>query len=98
MDIFKGLTGNLAVLRLLVVRQRDYSNPQVQQKFDTINRLFFEPANNLSIQHKVALADYINETIDKFEYLRDFEEETQGGKENIEVLIEKLHQIKVALQ
>lgn len=98
MDIFKGLTGNLAVLRLLVVRQRDYSNPQVQQKFDTINRLFFERANNLSIQHKVALAGYINETIDKFEYLRDFEEETQGGKENIEVLIEKLHQIKVALQ
>lgn len=98
MDIFKGLTGNLAVLRLLVVRQRDYSNPQVQQKFETINRLFFERANNLSIQQKVALADYINETIDKFEYLRDFEEETQGGKENIEVLIEKLHQIKVALQ
>lgn len=98
MDIFKGLTGNLAVLRLLVVRQRDYSNPQVQQKFDTINRLFFEQANNLSIQQTVALADYINETIDKFEYLRDFEEETQGGKENIEVLIEKLHQIKLALQ
>lgn len=98
MDIFKGLTGNLAVLRLLVVRQRDYSNPQVQQKFDTINRLFFERANNLSIQQTVALADYINETIDKFEYLRDFEEETQGGKENIDVLIEKLHQIKVALQ
>lgn len=98
MDIFKGLTGNLAVLRLLVVRQRDYSNPQVQQKFETINRLFFERANNLSIQQTVALADYINETIDKFEYLRDFEEETQGGKENIDVLIEKLHQIKVALQ
>jgi hypothetical protein len=50
------------------------------------------------MQHKVALAGYINETIDKFEYLRDFEEETQGGKENIDVLVEKLHQIKVALE
>ena len=71
---------SLGSLKRLLFKNKDYKTPEIQQTFET---------TNFMLEQHIHL---VMECINTLEVLRD-EEQIQGDREQINSLIEKLHEL-----
>ncbi len=91
MSDVKILLGNLVLIKYLV-KKKSYTHPNLQKSLDAIHEILGK-SDRFPNDYMNALNKYVDECINKVEFIRDNEEETPDGKEQINCLIEKLHQI-----
>ena len=93
MNTLKGIVGNLAVIRYLVIKRRIYKRCDVERLLDSIDELLEKP-ENLSTEEIKAFQDSVTEFIYGLEGLRERKEQSQEQKQVMEVLIKRVHQIR----
>jgi hypothetical protein len=92
MNTLKGIVGNLAVLRYLVIKRRIYKRGEIERLLDSIDQLLEKP-ENFSTAEIEAFQGSVTECIYGFEGLKEREEQSQAQKQEMEAMIKRLHQI-----
>ncbi|HEY9671375.1 MAG TPA: hypothetical protein V6D11_08025 [Waterburya sp.] len=90
-DTLRGIVGNLAVLRYLVVKERKYKRRDIERLLDTIDELLVTP-NNLSTKGILIFQQDVAECITLLEE-RNQEEKSQEQRREIDAVLQRLHQI-----
>ena len=92
MDSLKSLVGNLAVVRYLVVNGRKYKPCDLERLLHTIDECLEKP-ENLSMEEIKAFERSVTDFINGLEALREQDVKSQFQRQEIDTLIERLHQI-----
>ena len=92
MDILKSLVGNLAVVRYLVVNGRKYRPCDLERLLDTIDECL-EKQENLSMEEIKAFQQSVANCINSIQALREQDAKSQAQIQQIDAVIERLHQI-----
>ncbi len=91
LDTLRGIVGNLAVVRYLVLKERQYKRRDVENLLDTIDELLVT-ANNLSAKEITIFQQDVAECITLME-LRTQVEKSQERRQEIDALLKRLYQI-----
>lgn len=90
-DTLRGLVGNLAVLRYLVVKERHYKRRDIERLLDTIDELLVTP-NNLSTKEITIFQQGVAECITLLEE-RNQERKSQEQQREIDGVLQRLYRI-----
>ena len=90
-DTLRGIVGNLAVLRYLVVKERRYKRRDIERLLDTIDELLVTP-NNLSTKEITIFQQGVAECITLLEE-RNQEEKSQEQRREMDAVLQRLYRI-----